>query len=72
MLERLGRVGCQRLQEIIDELAAEVRLLPQYPRLAELRLALRLMDGTVLAALPSPARAPCEGIKRRPQAPLDL
>ena len=51
------------LKEIIDELAAEVRLVPQDPRLADLKLALRLVDGTVLTALPRLARAACEGTR---------
>jgi hypothetical protein len=51
------------LKEIIGELAAEVRLVPQDPRLADLKLALTLVDGTVLAALPRLARAACEGTR---------
>jgi hypothetical protein len=45
------------LKAIILELAAELRPLPQDPRLADLKQALILVDGTVLEALPRLARA---------------
>lgn len=47
------------LQPIIAELAGQARPLPQTPRLADLRHALTLADGTVLQALPRLARAAC-------------
>lgn len=47
----------QLLQGIIAELAGEARALPQDPRLSDLKLALTLVDGTVLPALPRLARA---------------
>jgi hypothetical protein len=53
----------EMLKEIINELAGEVQPVPQDPRLAELNLALTLVDGTVLAALPRLARAACEGTR---------
>jgi len=53
----------EMLKEIIAELAGQTRLLPQDPRLADLNLALTLVDGTVLAALPRLARAACQGTR---------
>ena len=47
------------LKGVIMELGAELRLLPQDPRLADLKHALTLVDGTVLEALPRLARAIC-------------
>jgi hypothetical protein len=49
------------LKEVIAELAKDVRALPQDPRLSDLKDALILVDGTVLAALPRLARAAAEG-----------
>jgi hypothetical protein len=49
----------QLLKEVIKELASESRPLPQNPRLADLKHALTLVDGTVLEALPRLARAAC-------------
>jgi hypothetical protein len=40
------------LQEVIHELAGELRKLPADPRLADIKRAIRLMDGTLLRALP--------------------
>lgn len=40
------------LQEVIKELAGELRKLPADPRLADIKRAIRLMDGTLLRALP--------------------
>jgi hypothetical protein len=40
------------LQEVIKELAGELRKLPADPRLADVKRAIRLMDGTLLRALP--------------------
>ena len=51
------------LKGVIEELAGELRPLPQDPRLKELKLALTLVDGTVLAALPRLARAAAEGTR---------
>src|SRR6185437_3154987 len=53
----------EMLKEIINELAGEVQPVPQDPRLAKLNLALTLVDGTVLAALPRLARAACQGTR---------
>jgi len=53
----------EMLKEIIAELAGEARVVPQDPRLADLNLAMTLVDGTVLAALPRLARAACEGTR---------
>jgi hypothetical protein len=50
-----------RLKEIIHELAAGARPLPLHPRLADLKHALTLADGTVLEALPRLTRAICAG-----------
>lgn len=47
------------LKGVIEELAKELRPLPQDPRLADLKNALILVDGTVLEALPRLARAAC-------------
>jgi hypothetical protein len=47
----------QLLKEVIAELAAEARPLAMNPRLADLRHALTLVDGTVLEALPRLATA---------------
>jgi hypothetical protein len=50
------------LRAIVDELAAEARPLPLAdPRLADLKRALTLVDGTVLPALPRLAQAAAEG-----------
>jgi hypothetical protein len=49
----------QSLKQIIAELASEARPLAMNPRLADLRHALTLVDGTVLEALPRLARAAC-------------
>lgn len=48
------------LKEVIAELAGQLQPLPQDPRLEDLKLALTLVDGTVLTALPRLARAACE------------
>jgi hypothetical protein len=48
------------LKEVIAELAGEAQALPQDPRLGDLKHALTLVDGTVLAALPRLARAASE------------
>jgi hypothetical protein len=53
----------QRLQEIIAELASEARPLAIDPRLADLKLALTLVDGTMLAALPKLAQAAALGTR---------
>jgi Transposase DDE domain len=53
----------QRLQEIIAELAAEARPLAIDPRLADLKQALTLVDGTMLAALPKLAQAAALGTR---------
>jgi Transposase DDE domain len=47
------------LKAVIEELAGELRPLPQNPRLPDLKHALTLVDGTVLEALPRLARAAC-------------
>ncbi len=47
------------LKKVIEELAGELRSLPQDPRLADLKHALTLVDGTLLEALPRMARAAC-------------
>jgi hypothetical protein len=47
------------LKKVIEELGGELRALPQDPRLADLKHALTLADGTVLEALPRLARAAC-------------
>ena len=47
----------QLLKDVIQELAGEARTLPADPRLSDLNLALTLVDGTVLEALPRLARA---------------
>lgn len=52
-----------RLQEIITELAAEARPLAIDPRLADLKQALTLVDGTMLAALPKLAQAAALGTR---------
>lgn len=51
------------LREVIAELAGEVRALPQDPRLGDVKHALTLVDGTVLAALPRLARAAGENTR---------
>jgi hypothetical protein len=53
----------EMLKEIIQELAGKARVVPHDPRLVELNLALTLVDGTVLAALPRLALAACEGTR---------
>lgn len=53
----------QRLKEIIAELAGEARPLAIDPRLADLKLALTLVDGTMLAALPKLAQAAALGTR---------
>ncbi len=53
----------QLLKEVIVELAGEAKVLPQDPRLSDLKHALTLVDGTVLAALPRLARAAAEGTR---------
>jgi hypothetical protein len=42
----------QMLQEVIRELAGELRALPADPRLADIKQAISLVDGTLLTALP--------------------
>lgn len=51
------------LKDVIGELAGELRGLPQDRRLKELKLALTLVDGTVLTALPRLARAAAAGTR---------
>ena len=53
------------LKPIIAELAAQARPLAQNPRLADLKHALTLADGTVLEALPRLARAACDQTRLR-------
>lgn len=53
----------QRLQAIIAELASQARPLAIDPRLADLKLALTLVDGTLLAALPKLAQAAALGTR---------
>ena len=45
------------LKNVIQELAGQVRALPMHPKLADLKMSLTLVDGTVLEALPRLARA---------------
>jgi hypothetical protein len=47
----------QRLREIVEEFAAQVPQLTSDPRLADLRQAVTLVDGTILTALPKIAAA---------------
>jgi hypothetical protein len=55
-----------RLKEIIRELAADAKPLTQHPRLADLKHALTLADGTVLEALPRLTRAICADTRLHP------
>ena len=52
----------QRLREVIAELGRDLRrVLPQHPRLADLKYALTLVDGTVLTALTRLAKSAVAG-----------
>jgi Transposase DDE domain len=57
--EAPGVFGADGLKGIIAELAADARPLAQNPKLADLKHALTLADGTILEALPRLARAAC-------------